>query len=85
MSKKYISKIHKGSDDLLIKDSEARAVIVDLSTSKADSSTTLAGYGITDAKIESGTITLGSNTVTPLTSSNCATVAECEAAAGELT
>lgn len=37
-------------------------------TSKADAATTLAGYGITDAKIESGTITLGSNTITPLTS-----------------
>ena len=35
---------------------------------KADAATTLAGYGITDAKIESGTITLGSNTITPLTS-----------------
>lgn len=34
---------------------------------KADSATTLAGYGITDAKIENGTITLGSNTITPLT------------------
>ena len=30
--------------------------------------TTLSGYGITDAKIQSGTITLGSNTITPLTS-----------------
>lgn len=29
---------------------------------------TLSGYGITDAKIESGTITLGSATITPLTS-----------------
>ena len=37
-------------------------------TSKANVATTLAGYGITDAKIESGTITLGSNTITPLTS-----------------
>lgn len=37
---------------------------------KADKATTLAGYGITDAKIESGTITLGSNTITPLTSSS---------------
>jgi hypothetical protein len=35
---------------------------------KADKATTLAGYGITDAKIESGVITLGSNTITPLTS-----------------
>lgn len=30
--------------------------------------TTLAGYGITDAKIVNGVITLGSNTITPLTS-----------------
>lgn len=36
--------------------------------SKADVATTIAGYGITDAKIENGTITLGSNTITPLTS-----------------
>lgn len=32
--------------------------------------TTLSGYGITDAKIASGTITLGSNTITPLTSAS---------------
>lgn len=30
--------------------------------------TTIGGYGITDAKIANGTITLGSNTITPLTS-----------------
>lgn len=30
--------------------------------------TTISGYGITDAKIANGTITLGSNTITPLTS-----------------
>ncbi len=30
--------------------------------------TTLSGYGITDAKIQNGTITLGENTITPLTS-----------------
>lgn len=35
---------------------------------KADKATTLAGYGITDAKIDNGVITLGSNTITPLTS-----------------
>lgn len=33
---------------------------------KADSATTLAGYGITDAKITDGTITLGNETLTPL-------------------
>ena len=32
--------------------------------------TTLSGYGITDAKIASGTITLGSNTITPLTAAS---------------
>lgn len=32
--------------------------------------TTISDYGITDAKIASGTITLGSNTITPLTSSS---------------
>ena len=30
--------------------------------------TTISGYGITDAKIDNGVITLGSNTITPLTS-----------------
>lgn len=34
---------------------------------KADKATTLAGYGITDAKISSGRIILGSNAITPLT------------------
>ena len=34
---------------------------------KADTATTLGGYGITDASISNGTITLGSNTITPLT------------------
>ena len=32
--------------------------------------TTLSGYGITDAKIANGVITLGNNTITPYTSSN---------------
>lgn len=34
---------------------------------KADKATTLAGYGITDAKIENGTIRLGNETLTPIT------------------
>ena len=34
----------------------------------SDKPTTLNGYGITDAKITNGVITLGSNTITPLTS-----------------
>lgn len=36
----------------------------------SSSPTTLSGYGITDAKIESGVITLGSSTITPLTTFN---------------
>ena len=36
--------------------------------------TTLLGYGITDAKIESGTITLGSNSITPITTETDPTV-----------
>ena len=37
-------------------------------TNVLDTPTTIAGYGITDAKIENGTITLGDKTITPLTS-----------------
>lgn len=36
--------------------------------------TTLSGYGITDAKISNGVITLGSNTITPLVSSDISTL-----------
>ena len=35
--------------------------------------TTISGYGITDAKINNGVITLGSNTITPLTSHQAVT------------
>jgi hypothetical protein len=41
--------------------------VVDLS-GYAQKATTLAGYGITDAKIEQGVITLGNQSITPLTS-----------------
>lgn len=37
-------------------------------TNVLDTPTTIAGYGITDAKIDNGTITLGDKTITPLTS-----------------
>lgn len=37
---------------------------------KATASTSLAGYGITDAKIVDGTITLGGQSITPLTSND---------------
>lgn len=45
---------------------KADSAIQDIS-GKADKATTLAGYGITDAKIDKGVITLGSNTIVPLT------------------
>ena len=38
--------------------------------------TTLSGYGITDAKIASGVITLGSNTITPLTADSTLSAAK---------
>ena len=45
--------------------------IPNIGWSKIDNKpTTLSGYGITDAKIANGTITLGSNTITPLTASS---------------
>lgn len=46
---------------------KADSAVQDIS-GKADKATTLAGYGITDAKIANGVITLGSNTIVPLTS-----------------
>ena len=46
----------------------------DLANGKQDPATTLAGYGITDVSINNGVITIGGNTITPLTAdSNAAT------------
>lgn len=57
----------------------------DLISSKANSATTLAGYGITDAKIENRTITLGSNSIeipeSPIVLSVSSTANESNAAA----
>ena len=46
----------------------ANSVITAAINTKADKGTTLAAYGITDAKIANGVITLGNATITPLTS-----------------
>lgn len=49
--------------------------VSDLNTglsTKVNAATTLSGYGITDANINGGVITLGSNTITPITSSDIA-------------
>lgn len=45
---------------------------------KANASTTIAGYGITDAKIANGTITLGTNSITPLVAADIAAFTEAE-------
>ena len=47
---------------------ETSAALLALSSDKADKAVTLEGYGITDAKIANGTITLGADSITPLTS-----------------
>lgn len=55
--------------DLVSTEAVARASAVSaLDAAKAAKATTLAGYGITDAKIENGVITLGGSSITPLTS-----------------
>ena len=50
-----------------------------------DKPTTISGYGITDAKIESGTITLGSNTITPAPKSTAVTNVEWNSGSNKIT
>lgn len=50
---------------------------IDLSN-LAEKSTTLAGYGIQDAKIDDGTITLGSESITPLTEEDLEAISDTE-------
>lgn len=66
---KTISASDLGVGSIGMKDSLSASDIPSLSWSKITSGkpTTLAGYGITDAKIANGVITLGGNTITPLT------------------
>ncbi len=59
--------------DGFLADKADSSVVEDLATTvsgKADKATTLEGYGITDAKIADGTITLGKNSITPLTAAS---------------
>lgn len=59
--------------DELLADKADKTAVDNINTalnSKADKATTLAGYDISDAKIENGTITLGDNTIAPLTSAS---------------
>lgn len=66
ISKELVDKI--GSATLTTTAKDLSGAVNELNSGKANKATTLLGYGITDAKIENGTITLGSNTITPLTS-----------------
>lgn len=61
--------INIGGQDVSVKGLGTFAYISSLAFADlTNKPTTLAGYGITDAKIANGAITLGSNTITPLTS-----------------
>lgn len=61
-----ISVVSGASDTLVTSEKSVAKALA----SKANKATTLSGYGITDAKIESGVITLGDNTITPLTATS---------------
>lgn len=73
---KEISASDLGVGSIGMKDSLSASDIPSLSWSKITSGkpTTLAGYGITDAKIANGVITLGSNTITPIVSGDLKTL-----------
>lgn len=68
ISSELVNKI--GSATLTTTASDLSGAVNELNTNKATKATTLSGYGITDAKIENGTITLGSNNIIPLTSAS---------------
>lgn len=53
--------------DYIAEDKDGAAAMTASIGGKADKATTLAGYGIADAKIAGGVITLGSQSITPLT------------------
>ena len=61
-----ISVVSEASDTLVTSEKSVAKALA----SKANKATTLSGYGITDAKIESGVITLSDNTITPLTATS---------------
>ena len=76
----------KGIAALAYKASLVAGDIPNLAWSKITSGkpTTLSGYGITDAKIDAGVITLGSNTIKPVTSVNGHSGSSVNVTAGDL-
>ena len=69
----FLNTVTGGSDILTLTTNKGNSTIVDFTHNHeflelTDRPTTIAGYGIEDAKIVNGVITLGTNTITPLTS-----------------
>ena len=65
----HSGRVDLGDSEALWRDVYAITLHGNLAWSEITSTpTTLSGYGITDAKISNGTITLGNNSITPLTS-----------------
>lgn len=62
------SALQDAIDDLCDSTNALQTAVSGLQSGKADKATTLAGYGITDAKINNGTISIGGVNITPLTS-----------------
>jgi len=62
--------LQEAIDDLCVSTQSLQTAVTTLGTTKADKATTLAGYGISDAKIENGTISIGGQSIKPLTSFN---------------
>ena len=62
------TQLQEAIDDLCDSTNALQTAVTTLDTTKANKATTLAGYGITDAKIENGKISIGGQEITPLTS-----------------
>jgi len=55
-------------DDLCVSTQALQTAVTTLGTDKADKATTLSGYGIADTVITNGVVTIGGDSITPLTS-----------------
>jgi len=66
----FIKTITKGSSSYDIQDARLTDLTATAAQLNKTASTTLAGFGITDANITNGVITLGANNITPLTAAS---------------
>ena len=89
MPKKYISKIHRGSDDLYIKDAEAREAIsqIDISAiaAKANKVTGATAGNLASLDSNGDLADSGYSSSSFVLASDFATSAQCISAANELT